>query len=53
MSMLVWLDPSQLNYCEIDSVIFGYDPTNPKHKSLKNDERDTDNVRFGDVLGEW
>jgi hypothetical protein len=54
MSMLIWLDPSQLIYCDTDSVIFRYDPDDPKHKYPKNDERDIpDNVRFGDALGEW
>jgi hypothetical protein len=54
MSMLVWLDPSQLIYCDTDSVIFRYDPDDPKHKYPKNDERDIpDNVRFGDALGDW
>ena len=54
MSMLLWLDPSQLIYCDTDSVIFRYDPGNPEHKYPKNDERDIpDNVRFGDALGEW
>ena len=52
--MLLWLDPSQLIYCDTDSVIFSYDPDNPKHKYPKNTERDIpDNVRFGDALGEW
>ncbi len=50
--MLLWLDPSQLIYCDTDSLIFRYDPDNPKHKCPKKDERDIpDNVRFGDALG--
>ena len=53
-SMLLWLDPTQLIYCDTDSVIFRYDPENEKHKYPKNDEIGIpDNVRFGDALGEW
>jgi hypothetical protein len=31
--MLDWLDPSQVLYCDTDSVFFIYDETNPKHKA--------------------
>ena len=54
MSMLNWLHPSQLIYCDTDSVIFLYDEENPLHKYPSNDAQDLpDNVRFGDALGEW
>ena len=54
MSMLLWLDKSQLVYCDTDSVIFIYDKNNPKHKYPSNDAEDLPhNIRFGDALGEW
>ncbi len=54
MSMLNWLHPSQLIYCDTDSVIFLYDEENPLHKYPSNDAKDLpDNVRFGDALGDW
>jgi len=54
MSMLLWLDKSQLVYCDTDSVIFIYDENNPKHKYPSNDAKDLPhNIRFGDALGEW
>jgi hypothetical protein len=54
MSMLLWLDPSQIVYCDTDSVIFIYNKNNPKHKYPSNDATDLpDNIRFGDGLGEW
>ena len=53
-SMLDWLHPSQLIYCDTDSAIFVYDKNNPLHKYPNNDAKDLpDNVRFGDALGEW
>ena len=52
--MLDWLHPSQLIYCDTDSVIFVYDKNNPLHKYPSNDSKDLpDNVRFGNALGEW
>ena len=54
MSMLHWLHPSQLIYCDTDSVIFLYDEENPLHKFPSNEAQDLPgNVRFGDALGEW
>ena len=52
--MLGWLDPSQLIYCDTDSVIFAYDKNNPLHKCPNNTAIDLpNNVRFGNALGEW
>ena len=31
--MLDWLHPSQVCYCDTDSVIFIHNETNPEHKS--------------------
>jgi hypothetical protein len=31
--MLDWLHPSQVLYCDTDSVMFVYDETNPEHKA--------------------
>jgi hypothetical protein len=52
--MLDWLHPSQLIYCDTDSVIFAYDKNNKNHKYPSNDAHDLPaNVKFGDALGEW
>ena len=52
--MLSWLDPSQIIYCDTDSVIVAYDPDNENHKYPSNDAPTLpSNVRFGDALGEW
>ena len=52
--MLNWLHPSQLIYCDTDSVIFLYDKTNLNHKYPTNDDKTKpSNIRFGDALGEW
>jgi len=54
MSMLNWLHPSQLVYCDTDSVIFIYDETNELHRYPSNeDTTKPDNIRFGDALGEF
>ena len=54
ISMLHWLDPSQVVYCDTDSVIFLYDENNPNHKYPSNDtEGKPDNISFGNALGEW
>ena len=54
MSMLNWLNPSQLIYCDTDSVIFLYDKTDKNHKYPTNDDKTKpSNIRFGDALGEW
>jgi hypothetical protein len=53
-SMLNWLHPSQIVYCDTDSVIFVYDETNPEHKYPSNDAPDLpSNILFGDCLGAW
>ncbi len=52
-----WLDPSQVAYCDTDSVIFLYDENNPKHKSPYNTEDKENaksrNLEFGTGLGQW
>ena len=54
MSMLNWLHPSQIIYCDTDSVIFLYDEKNENHKYRTNDDKTLpDNIKFGDALGEW
>ena len=54
MSMLNWLHPSQLVYCDTDSVYLIYDKTNPLHKHPTNeDTTKPDNVNVGDALGDW
>jgi hypothetical protein len=53
-SMLDWLHPSQVCYCDTDSVIFVYNKTNPLHKEPRNDEPTLpEGLRFGKGLGEW
>ncbi len=47
-----WLDPSQIAYCDTDSVIFLYDETNPKHKHPKISKK-PDDLEFGIGLGMW
>jgi hypothetical protein len=52
--MLSWLDPSQLIYCDTDSVIFIYDEDNPLHKKPSNDAVDLPkSIHFGKSLGSW
>ena len=36
--MQSWLHPSQILYCDSDSVIHVYDETNPEHKYWTNDQ---------------
>ena len=50
--MLDWLDPSQLCYCDTDSVIFLYDETNDKHKNPYI-HKAPDGLEFGKGLGRW
>jgi len=53
-SMLDWLHPSQVIYCDTDSVVFIYDEKNLNHKYPSNDAKDLpSNVRFGNSLGEF
>ncbi len=55
--MLDWLDPSQVAYCDTDSVVFKYDENNPKHKSpyIKKDTDEAFKIglEFGNGLGQW
>jgi hypothetical protein len=52
--MLDWLHPSQVIYCDTDSVFILYDKTNPLHKCPSNMATDLPkNVKFGNALGEW
>jgi hypothetical protein len=52
--MLSWLDPSQVVYCDTDSVMFVYDETNSLHKYPTNDQENLPkSIRFGKGLGEW
>jgi len=50
--MLDWLDPSQIAYCDTDSVIFMYDETNPKHKNPEVHQT-PDGLEIGKGLGQW
>ena len=52
-AMLEWLHPSQLCYCDTDSVMFIYDETNPEHKAPINSETNPETVKFGNSLGDW
>jgi hypothetical protein len=51
--MLAWLHPSQLIYCDTDSVIFLYDENNPLHKKPVNATDLPKSVRFGKALSNW
>ena len=52
--MLEWLHPSQICYCDTDSVMFIHDKTNPLHKEPRNDEPTLPKgLKFGNGLGEW
>ena len=52
--LLSWLHPSQILYCDTDSVMFIYNKTNPLHKYPSNDAIDLLNsVKFGKRLSEW
>ena len=51
--MLDWLDPSQVLYCDTDSVFFIHDETNPMHKQPENDKSNPKTIKFGKGLGEW
>ena len=50
--MLDWLDPSQLCYCDTDSVIFLYDETNPNHKNPYIHQTPK-GLEVGSGLGQW
>ena len=52
--MLDWLHPSQICYCDTDSVMFIYNKNNKLHKLPSNDALDLPaSVKFGKGLGEW
>ena len=50
--MMDWLDPSQIAYCDTDSVIFLYDEENPDHKNPYI-HKTPDGLEFGSGLGQW
>ena len=50
--LLSWLHPSQILYCDTDSVMFIYNKTNPLHKYPSNDAIElSKSVKFGKGLG--
>ena len=49
--MMDWLDPSQLCYCDTDSVFLDGD-TNPSHKNPYLHQTTYD-LEFGPGLGQW
>ncbi len=55
--MMDWLDPSQVAYCDTDSVILRYDADNPQHKDPYNKDHSEDaklkGLEFGTGLGQW
>jgi hypothetical protein len=51
--MLLYLHPSQVCYCDTDSVIFEYDTLNPDHKSPDCEEARAQGIFMGDGLGQW
>ena len=54
ISMLHWLDKTQILYCDTDSVFFVYDSNNKNHKYPDNNMKDIPaNVKFGESLGCW
>jgi hypothetical protein len=50
--MMDWLHPSQVCYCDTDSVIFLYDETNPEHKCPGKSSA-PEGLEFGSGLGQW
>ena len=49
-----YLHPSQLIYCDTDSVVWLYDSTNPLHKNRNNNDVNLPkSVKFGSGLGQW
>jgi len=53
-SMLDWLHPSQVVYCDTDSVFIIYDKSNLNHKYPGTGAKYLpSNIRFGNSLGEW
>ena len=51
--MLDWLDPSQVLYCDTDSVFMLYDKTNPIHKNPFDNKTLPDGLEVGCALGQW
>ena len=50
--MMDWLHPTQICYCDTDSVIFLYDETNPEHKNPYLHDAPA-GLDFGSGLGQW
>jgi hypothetical protein len=49
-----WFHPSQIIYCDTDSVIYVYDKTNPLHKKPSNEAVGLPpTVSFGKGLSQW
>ena len=46
-TMLDWLDPSQVIYCDTDSVVFVVNKQNPKHRHPHNEQPLPDKIKFG------
>jgi len=51
--MLDWLDPSQVLYCDTDSVMMLYDKTNPIHKNPYDNQTLPDGLEVECGLGQW
>ena len=50
--MLDWLDPSQVAYCDTDSVLFIVNKNNPKHKDIQYNCQLPNGIEFGKGLGQ-
>jgi hypothetical protein len=50
--MLDWMHPSQLAYCDTDSVYMMYDAARPEHKNPFGGDIPED-LEFGEGLGQW
>ena len=50
--MLDWLDPSQVAYCDTDSVLFIVNKNNPKHKDIQYNCQLPNGLEFGKGLGQ-
>ena len=50
--MMDWLHPTQICYCDTDSVIFLYDEENPEHKNPYLHDAPA-GLDFGSGLGQW
>jgi len=52
-TMLNFLHPSQVTYCDTDSCILEYDPHNPNHKHPDSEEARARGISLGKGLGQW